>query len=333
MNVSRRSEQDAGESVSGAIMVGSIAIAIYDYFLTLPAEWRFWRSQLRRNQISTSFFLFILLRYTSIATVVISVYTYFYGGFSLAECERWFLSAPAMRSVQLLISQAIMAWRCHNISRRNSGMGWFLGILFVGTTIGQWVTNLYGRIFSQTNGGCRALDGHDVAWIYYLFALVFDVVVTGIAMFYMVQFDARSKLMIRLKGLLITRGLAYFISLTAANALNLSLFVSYGSVTQSEAVSLSYTLVWILSQRILIDLHELSLRRGLHDESEKSETVVIYIAGSATGDQSGSCRTAEQRGGSRSTLSLDSGIAVRIQQRSSQGRHSPHGSPPASSPV
>ena len=57
---------------------------------------------------------------------------------------------------QLLISQAIMAWRyvedptvrliaevkrfahderCHNISRRNRGISWFLGALFVGTTI------------------------------------------------------------------------------------------------------------------------------------------------------------------------------------------------------
>jgi hypothetical protein len=106
MNVSLRSEQDSNESISNAIRVGSIAIAIYEcvpldddtfdcvtphpyptddsYLLTLPAEWRFWKSQLRRNQIrlahptpqafrtdicppisrepSASFCLFILLR-------------------------------------------------------------------------------------------------------------------------------------------------------------------------------------------------------------------------------------------------------------------------------
>lgn len=161
MNVSRRGEADFGESVSDAIRVGSIAIAIYDYFLTLPAEWRFWKSQFRRNQISASFCLFILLRYTSIATIVISDYTYFYNGFSAAECEKWFLASPAMKSVQLLISQAIMAWRCHNISRRHRGISWFLGILLVSTTAGQWVTNLYGRVPSQTNGNCRPVDPHE----------------------------------------------------------------------------------------------------------------------------------------------------------------------------
>lgn len=314
MNVSRRGEADFGESVSDAIRVGSIAIAIYDYFLTLPAEWRFWKSQFRRNQISASFCLFILLRYTSIATIVISDYTYFYNGFSAAECEKWFLASPAMKSVQLLISQAIMAWRCHNISRRHRGISWFLGILLVSTTAGQWVTNLYGRVPSQTNGNCRPVDPHEVAWIFYIFALAFDITTTGIAMFYMVRFDPKSKLMARLKRLLITHGLAYFISLTAVNALNLSLYVSYEGVTQSEAVTLSYTLVWILSQRILIDLHDLSLR-SLPDESEKSETVVIYITGSATSDQSGNGRTVEQPRGSSS---LDPDIEVHIQRRSSR---------------
>lgn len=133
-------------------------------------------------------------------------------------------------------------------------------------------------------------------------------------MFYMVRFDPKSKLMARLKRLLITHGLAYFISLTAVNALNLSLYVSYEGVTQSEAVTLSYTLVWILSQRILIDLHDLSLR-SLPDESEKSETVVIYITGSATSDQSGNGRTVEQPRGSSS---LDPDIEVHIQRRSSR---------------
>lgn len=75
MNVSQRSEENFGESVSDVIRVGSIAIAIYEcvssvscqlllwpfanapptvdgsYFLTLPAEYRLWKSQLRRSQI------------------------------------------------------------------------------------------------------------------------------------------------------------------------------------------------------------------------------------------------------------------------------------------
>jgi len=116
--------------------------------------------------------------------------------------------------------------------------------------------------------------------------------------------------------------LAYFICLTAVNALNLSLYASYEGVTQSEAVTLGYTLIWILSQRILIDLHDLSSRGELPDGSEKPETVVIYITGSASGDQEGNGRTCgRQRGSSR--LSIEPDIQVRIQRRSSQSRHTP----------
>jgi len=80
-------------------------------------------------------------------------------------------------------------------------MGWFLAVLLVSTTIGQWVTNLYGRVLSQTNGNCRAVDEHQVAWVYYLFAVVFDITTTGIAMLYLIRLDAKSKLMVRLKRL------------------------------------------------------------------------------------------------------------------------------------
>jgi len=166
---------------------------------------------------------------------------------------------------------------------------------------------------------CRPLDNHHVAWVYYVFAVVFDITTTGIAMFYMIRFDAKSNLMLRLKRLLITHGLAYFVSLTAVNALNLSLYLCYDDVAQSAAVPLSHALVWILSQRILIDLHDLSLKGHL-GESEKPDTVVICITGSTTSSQNGNGRTIErQRGSSKSTT--DSDIQVRIQRRSRQSRH------------
>jgi len=179
-------------------------------------------------------------------------------------------------ALQLLISQAIMAWRyvegptvrltaeikrsirderCRNISRRNRGISWFLGMLFVSTTIvraaqpsqtsneGSIVINLGAmdhqslrsrslsdqrtllrclhRSFVPRNSdsllsisresqltasfttglvswslfiSCRPLDGHHVAWIYYVFALVFDIITTGIAMFYVIRLDAKSNL-------------------------------------------------------------------------------------------------------------------------------------------
>jgi len=173
-----------------------------------------------------------------------------------------------------------------------------------------------------------------VAWVYYLLAVVFDTITTGITLFYLIRLDAKSGLMVRLKRSLITHGLAYFISLTAVNALNLSLFVSLESDIQSAAVPLSHTLVWILGQRILIDLHDISLRSS--SLGELKETVVIYITGSATRDRSGNGRSIElQRGGSKPAL--DSDIQVRIQRRSRPGRHTTqdgsHATPPPASSI
>ena len=84
------------------------------------------------------------------------------------------------------------------------------------------------------------------------------------------------------------------------------------------------------------DFLDLSLGRS-PDETEKSETVVIYITGSATGDEDGNGRTLEhRRGGSGSSFGSD--IQVRIQRRSRQSNHTlrdgshdslPHASSPA----
>jgi len=83
-----------------------------------------------------------------------------------------------------------------------------------------------------------------------------------------------------------------------------------------------------------IDFLDLSLKRSTVDKSEEPETVVIYITGSATGDQNGNGRPIEpQRGSSKSTI--DSDVQVRIQRRPRKSRHTTqdgsHTSSPASS--
>jgi len=53
--------------------------------------------------------------------------------------------------------------------------------------------------------------------------------------------------------------LGYFVLITASNVINLILFLT-NQQTQSAAVSLSYLSIWIMTQRILIDLHEASMQ-------------------------------------------------------------------------
>ena len=93
---------------------GSKLIDSWSYILTLPAEWRFYRSQ-RSWRISVGCILFILLRsdlnpsewvqaltfvllnrYISIATLTVSNVGYF-GTFSSTECGRYYIVAPVLK--------------------------------------------------------------------------------------------------------------------------------------------------------------------------------------------------------------------------------------------
>ena len=53
-------------------------------------------SHLRRSGYGSTERCFVD-RYTSIATIVVSGYTYFDDGFSATECNKWYLSSPAMK--------------------------------------------------------------------------------------------------------------------------------------------------------------------------------------------------------------------------------------------
>ncbi|KIJ63169.1 hypothetical protein HYDPIDRAFT_113767, partial [Hydnomerulius pinastri MD-312] len=53
-------------------------------------------------------------------------------------------------------------------------------------------------------------------------------------------------------------GLGYFVVLTACNILNLILYRASDEAVQSSGASLGYAVTWIMSQRILIHLREMS---------------------------------------------------------------------------
>ncbi|KAK7683541.1 hypothetical protein QCA50_013376 [Cerrena zonata] len=125
------------------VRVASIAIAAYDYLLTLPAEYRFYKAQ-RSWWVSPGCMLFILIRYISIATLMISNVGYF-GSFSERTCHHYFLAAPVFKVIQTMISQVILGIRTYNISKRSQRVLWTMLILFILITAMEWFTNLWDR--------------------------------------------------------------------------------------------------------------------------------------------------------------------------------------------
>lgn len=244
------------------LRVTSISVATYDYLITIPAEWRIYRSKgSLRFGWSVSKILFILIRYVSIILLTISDLGYFYHKFSAATCSRYYMAAPVLKVVQIMISQLIIGYRTWAITRRSRNIGIFLlGFGFI-TTVLEWYSNVDGRIPVQQEGNCSPGNSrtHMPQWVFYLMAVLFDATTCVISTFYLVRSANGIKSMSAMVQMLFYDGLGYMTVLTAVNILNLILYRnSVGKGVQSSGAAFGYAVVWIMSQRILIHIHEVA---------------------------------------------------------------------------
>lgn len=259
------------------LRIASIAVAAYDYFLTLPSEYRFYKGQ-RSWRLSPGCILFILIRYLSVLTIVISNVGYF-GTFSSGECQRYYIAAPVFKVLQTMVSQIILGVRAYNISRRTRWVMWLLLILYFLVSPMEFFTNLWERVPVQndekncTPGNSSA---HLSVWLYYVLAMFYDVTTLAISSYFLIglsnalnnnyrhntpfvlhqQLLASFRRMSGLVQLMFYDGLGYFLVLTAANVLNLILYRAADEAYQSSGASVGYAVTWIMSQRILIHLRD-----------------------------------------------------------------------------
>ncbi|KAI6043545.1 hypothetical protein EDC04DRAFT_2562599 [Pisolithus marmoratus] len=92
--------------------VASMSIAFYDYFLTLPIEYRFYRSQPHVLRMSQACVLFILIRrYISIIAMIVSNYGAFATSFTIESCRQYYYVSPIFKVLQTMVSQAILGFR------------------------------------------------------------------------------------------------------------------------------------------------------------------------------------------------------------------------------
>jgi len=238
------------------LRIASISIAAYDYLLTLPAEYRFYRGQ-TSWKLSPGCILFILIRYTSIITIVISNVGYF-GSFSVGECHHYFMAAPVFKVIQTMISQIILGMRAYNISRRSRLVMWIFVVLFILITSMEWFTNLWDRQPVQTNHNCTPGNSisHLSVWLYYVLAMSYDLATLGISSWYLIGWQSSFRGMTGLIRTMFYDGLGFFIALTGANIFNLILYRTADESFQSSGASVAYAVTWIMSQRILIHLRD-----------------------------------------------------------------------------
>ncbi|KAG2153922.1 hypothetical protein DEU56DRAFT_429060 [Suillus clintonianus] len=243
--------------------VAAISIAFYDYVITLPAEWRFYRSQSSFFHISLACALFILIRYFSILAIVLSNYGYFSTAFTLRTCRQYYLVAPVFKAVQTMISQVILGVRTFNIARRDRRIGIALLLLYLFSIAAEWFSDLFHRIPVMVDGNCTSANAGKIlsTWFYYLAVMIYDIVMVTVSTMHLLRYNPLSSRVERLIRVLIYDGIGYFVVLSAANVLNLILYHTTNIETQSAGASIGYAVTWIMSQRILINIREPSTQR------------------------------------------------------------------------
>ncbi|KAF8553786.1 hypothetical protein OG21DRAFT_1186249 [Imleria badia] len=230
-----------GAETEKYLRIASLSIAAYDYLITLPAELRFYRSQSNILRPSLGCILFVLIRYVSIIVMVVSNYGVLSSSFTVESCNNYYLVAPFFKVLQTMISQVILGVRTFNIAQRGRGIGISLAIAFVLTTGLEWFTNMYWRVPILGNGSCTpGNDGpYPTAWLYYVVSMLWDTGSLSVSTFYLVRYNSINGRLSRLIRTMIYDGLG-------------------NQAVQSAGASMGYAVTWIMSQRILIHLRELS---------------------------------------------------------------------------
>lgn len=267
---------DDASRAEGYIRVASMAFAFYDYIITLPIEYRVYRSQRSFFRMSLACILFILIRYTSILVMVTSNYGFFATSFTEESCRRFYFVPPIFKDLQASVSQAILGVRTFNIAGRNKQLGLFLLVYFCITVALEWFFDLYRRTSQIVGGNCvSGVSGaHPLTWVFYLVAMIYDLMALVLSTIHLVRYKTYSGKFSFLVRVMMYDGLIFFVVLTAVNILNLILYRQLDLTTQSTGVSLGYAVVWIMSQRILIHLRELVGERSTSGVSRISNVVV-----------------------------------------------------------
>jgi len=240
------------------LRIASIAVAVYDYIITLPSEYRLYKTSSRR---SLGFILFVLIRYLSIVLFIISATGFFNHHFTPKICSHYGYLAPVFKVFQVMVSQAILGIRAYNIAQRNVWVGRVLIGMYLVVLVLEWFTELFRRIPTMTNGNCVIgtphPDGAISAWSFYLSAMSFDFLALSISTYYLLKAQATSaSAASKLMKILLYDGLIYFVALTGINMVNIFLYRQVDHSIQSSGVNLAYATTWIMSQRILLHVRE-----------------------------------------------------------------------------
>nr|GAT44409.1 predicted protein [Mycena chlorophos] len=287
-------------TVAAYIRVAALSVAAFEYLQVLPFVYRLLREPWTTGRISSTFILFFLLQATSIAVLTITNVGFFATNFSYAECLRFYILPGIFKLFQAGVVQIILGLRAWSISRKSRSVAFFIVAIYVVCGTFAWLTTLYNRriAWKPDLRNCSSIGPRGVlgGWDYYIVAFSYDFAVTCISGWYLIRMSPspRSALaaqgMSRLPRMILIDGLWYFVVLSAANLASVAFYriidirfsghsPDVAGDLQTAAATLGYAVRWIMTQKMMVHLHEAAIARR---EDSIAEALSI---GAAKGQQ------------------------------------------------
>ncbi|KAF9564766.1 hypothetical protein CPC08DRAFT_630769 [Agrocybe pediades] len=191
-------------TIAAYMRVTSLAVSAYDYLETQPTAWRFYKEHWQSRRLTISVVLFALLRFVSIATLIVSNIGFFYPFFTDKTCKHFYLVPPSFKVAQAMVTQAILGVRAFNLSRRSKGVGYCLLVMYFVACVLQWTFTLVHRTRNMsskslpennlTRNSCRAVNKVKAlgAYLFYAIAIVYDICTTSISIYYLLKYKLTS---------------------------------------------------------------------------------------------------------------------------------------------
>ncbi|CAE7066238.1 unnamed protein product [Rhizoctonia solani] len=242
-----------GDPLTSNLRVATFSIAAFDFIQTIPGEIKLYRRQIAQGRMSFVCFLFIVVRYVSVLSLVLNGIGFYASGFDLESCRKFRLAAPVTKMFAGLASQGLIFMRTWAISRKSRFVLVVLSTLCVITLPMMVIGNVYKRDPYVKNGSCiakQAPGAFNSAPMYYGAMSGFDVIACGIATYYLIDRNS-SAAMSKFTKKVMQHGMIYAFGTTLGNIIVL-LGTSHVKYVEKLGAFLSVAVTMIMAQRLVL---------------------------------------------------------------------------------
>ncbi|QRW20782.1 hypothetical protein RhiXN_05771 [Rhizoctonia solani] len=218
------------------------------FIQTIPGEIKFYRRQVAQGRMSLVCFLFIVVRYVSVVSLLNGI-GFYATSFDIESCSRYRLAAPCS---PVCISRSYIPKDMGHFSEITGRLDHPLGPCII-TLPMMVIGNVYKREPHVKNGSCIAKQNagtFNSAPMYYGAMAGFDIIACGIATYYLIDLNANA-VMSKFTKKVMQHGMFYAFGTTLCNIIVL-LGTSHVKYVEKLGAFLSVAVTMIMAQRLVL---------------------------------------------------------------------------------